>query len=146
MTVGATSNGGYTPDGQARIFDTSTQNSEDPDLGSPNQQCSPSGPGVGKGGIPGAPGENCEPQGNVLIIQESYTKPNGSFNSEPDDNVFGGSITFSFDCALEKLLSIGLMDIEHKEKDFFTINKADGSAAIIKTIVGLGDNSISTLR
>lgn len=38
---------------------------------SPNIQCAPSGPGRGRGGQPGMPGENCIEQGNVLVVQES---------------------------------------------------------------------------
>lgn len=57
-------NGGYTAQG-AHVFDTSLEDARDPDLGSPNEQCNPAGPGVGLGGIPGALGENCVAQGNV---------------------------------------------------------------------------------
>jgi len=60
-----------------RLFDTSdigNPNFGDADLGSPNERCTPSGPGVGEGGEPGEPGENCVPQGNVLIIQEDNGK------------------------------------------------------------------------
>ena len=56
-----------------RAFNTpnpGTMECGDPDLGSPNERCSPPGPGIGEGGEPGMPGENCEALGNVLIIQE----------------------------------------------------------------------------
>lgn len=49
-----------------RIFDTSDN---DPGLGSPNESCSPPGPGKGEGGAFEQPGENCIPQGNALIVQ-----------------------------------------------------------------------------
>jgi len=39
-------------DGKARIYDTSEDTGPDPGLGSPNERCTPSGPGVGKGGEP----------------------------------------------------------------------------------------------
>ena len=108
ITIKASStNGGYTPDGQARIYDTSIPG-EDLDLGSPNKKCTPSGPGVGVGGEPGQPGENCVPQGNVLIIQDGRT-------DKPSDNGFGGSIEFCFDTPAPEVYSIGLMDIDGPE-------------------------------
>mmetsp|Transcript_25496 Transcript_25496/g.46032 ORF Transcript_25496/g.46032 Transcript_25496/m.46032 type:complete len:81 (-) Transcript_25496:194-436(-) len=60
-----------------RIFDSGNPGGEtryacgDSDLGTPNEKCSKNpGPGRGIGGEPGSPGENCEPLGNVLIVQE----------------------------------------------------------------------------
>lgn len=48
---------------------------DDPDLGAPNRACGSArgkkGPGRGDGGKPGAPWPNCDPQGNLLIIQNS---------------------------------------------------------------------------
>ena len=37
----------------------------------PNVKCPGGGVGIGAGGEPGHPGENCAPLGNILIIQES---------------------------------------------------------------------------
>ena len=63
VTVTAsTTLGGYTPYGQARIYDTSlpiNMNEGNIDLGSPNVNCG--GIGVGFDGQPGQPGENCVP-------------------------------------------------------------------------------------
>lgn len=76
------------------LFNTSdigTHKYGDPDLGSPNECCPNPGPGRGEGGEPGTPGANCEPLGNVLIIQEDNRRP-----EIPDDNVDGGVITFIF--------------------------------------------------
>jgi hypothetical protein len=53
----------------------------DDDLGASNEACRPSDPGICIGGQPNTPGENCEPLGNVLIIQE----PGG----DCPDNVMG---------------------------------------------------------
>jgi hypothetical protein len=78
-----------------RVFDTASPGGETPGscgdsgLGAPNQPRSCRGPGQGAGGIPGQPGENCEPHGNALIVQEPG-------ESCPDDNVDGGIITFDF--------------------------------------------------
>ena len=78
-------NRGYTPGGAARIFDTAQPGgfNGDTDLGSPNELCSPSGPGEGAGGAPDSNYANCDPQGMVLIIQESN-------KAIPDDNAGGG--------------------------------------------------------
>jgi hypothetical protein len=63
VTINASSSvGGFTPFGQARIYDTSLNvlNGEgNIDLGSPNNNCG--GPGVGLGGQLGQTGENCLP-------------------------------------------------------------------------------------
>ena len=96
LIIDATSNyGGYTPDGMARIYDTELPNTEDPDLASPNEKCPKPGPGVGNGGTPNKPGANCEPQGNVLIIQEENK------HHKPDDNAYGGTISFTFELTVE---------------------------------------------
>ena len=123
-----------------RLFDTSTPGTNkfgDPDLGSPNKRCSPSGPGKGEGGEPGSPGANCEPLGNVLIIQEENTRPD-----IPDDNVDGGIITFHFDKP-QRVAKIGLLDIDYKS--FLTVTTLDSSPFDI-AIPMLGDNSVQTVN
>jgi hypothetical protein len=100
-----------------RLFNTSDIGDEligDSDLGSPNQFCSPSGPGVGAGGKPDQPGENCVPQGNVLIIQEEDTE-------QPDDSEDGCCITFDFINKVEYVYEIGLMDIDTRPPSVFCI-------------------------
>jgi hypothetical protein len=66
LTITASTSFGYTPNGKARIFDTSNPGTNDdngdPDLGSPNAKCG--GPGKGFGGEPGKKGENCKPLGS----------------------------------------------------------------------------------
>jgi hypothetical protein len=63
ITISASSvNGGFTPDDNARVYNTTlpvSQNNGNFDLGSPNVKCG--GIGVGLGGEPGQPGENCVP-------------------------------------------------------------------------------------
>jgi len=130
----STTVGGYTPNGKARIYNTSKEG-VDPDLESPNEKCG--GNGKGSGGEPGRPGANCNPkgEGNVLIIQESE-------KALPNDNALGGMIMFAFDCPLSKLLSIGLIDIETWEQAFFEV--FEYGAPKIQMIEGLGDNSVQT--
>lgn len=60
--------------GRPRVFDTAGPvdgecgNSE---FGAPNMRCLPyDGPGIGEGGEPDGNGTNCNPLGNVLIVQE----------------------------------------------------------------------------
>ena len=88
-----------------RLFDTGSINlNGDEDLGSPNEMCDNLGSGVGAGGEPGERGENCVPQGNVLIIQEEDEE-------SPNDREDGGMIIFDFQPNVE-VFEIGLMDIE----------------------------------
>lgn len=66
--------------GLPRLFDTANPRGPnnkggDPDLGAPNTRCDSRGPGIGEGGWPGSVGENCNPLGNVLIIQEDKASP-----------------------------------------------------------------------
>jgi hypothetical protein len=99
--------GGYSPGGAGRVFDTSnpgTTANGDPDLGSPNSACPGGGPGVGAGGAPGMPFSNCDPLSNVLIIQES-DKP------QPDDNVYGGTLRFTFTEPVS-LDQVSILDID----------------------------------
>jgi hypothetical protein len=56
------------------VFDSSNvqgggERTGDFDLGSPNSLCRPSGPGIGDGGGPNSRFPNCDPQGNMLILQ-----------------------------------------------------------------------------
>lgn len=122
-----------------RLFDTShpgTTKLGDPDLGTPNQRCSGGGPGVGEGGEPKEPGENCEPLGNVLIIQEDNDHP-----EVPDDNVDGGTMTFKFDDPV-RVTKIGLLDIDYKS--YLTV-KTSNSGSFDIPIPMLGDNSVQTV-
>ncbi len=127
-----TTRDGYTPYGSARIYDTATINGEDPDLGSPNERCRGGGPGMGEGGEPDQPGENCIAQGNVVIIQES-NKP------EPDDNAFGGIIRVRFDPPVKEFLSVALLDIDGKTNSLQVFNKH--KKVLDREIVSLGDNA-----
>lgn len=85
------------------IFDSSQPTGGDNDLGTPNNDFG--GPGRGNGGAQGQPGENSVAQGNLLIISEDCNQ------EEPDDSLFGGVFTFTFDKPAP-LKSIGLLDFE----------------------------------
>ena len=119
-----------------RIFDTADVGNElygDPDLGSPNFRCTPPGPGMGSGGEPGHPGENCDFLGNVLIIQENDTD-----TSIPDDNSDGGTITFDFHPIADYVTQMGLLDVD--DNTTILVTQDDGTVAT--TLVPIyGDNS-----
>ena len=135
LTVTAVPNsGGFAPNGNARIFDSANPGS-DPDLGSPNSNCG--GPGVGAGGRRGQRGQNCNPIGNVLIIQSEDKE-------EPDDNPTGGNITFAFDTPVQKFLSLGLLDIENNDA-FIEIVTDDASGPIVIDVEGEGNNAVQTV-
>jgi hypothetical protein len=115
MTVTAASRrGGYTPDGKARIFDSSQRNTEDPDL-------------------------ETSSEGNLLIVQEF----NNNNTTEPDDNAGGGIFTFSFDPPIYRLLNITLVDFED-EVSFFMLYLAGEAGVAVQQILGKGDNAIQT--
>jgi len=133
--------GGFTHGGRARIFNTSdpglTQLEGDPDLGSPNRLCSIPGPGRGVGGRPGQPGENCVPQGNVLIVQESD-------KAAPDDNIGGGVLCFDFPDSAN-IVSIGLMDIPANRGDFVQVETSGNAPPQNIQFTGFGDNSVQRI-
>lgn len=137
--------GGYAD--RPRVFDTSNPGDNeygDPDLGSPNKLCSPSGPGAGVGGQPkdgDEPGENCSPLGNALIIQEKNDNL-----AIPDDNVHGGTIEFSFEPYAVFVSDIGLLDVDYKTS-VVVIYKTSRGVITKKTIrvPNLGDNSYQLL-
>jgi hypothetical protein len=107
VTISATSNNGFTPNGAARIFDSAVPTGGDTDLGSPNEVCVGGGPGVGQGGVPGSQYENCEPLNKVLIIQTGKQNE----NDPPNDNRFGGTITFVFDVP-SFIQDLAILDID----------------------------------
>lgn len=149
MTLSASGGLKTTP----RVFDSANPTGDDFDLGSPNEKCPKKGPGKGEGGRPKSPGENCEPLGNVLIVQEVNNSP-----GIPDDERRGGQISFDFDPPMRKVYSIGLLDIEDEFTSvevvhdalnnpvpftFFADNKGDNG----KQLVDLGDlDHVSTVK
>jgi hypothetical protein len=115
---------GYTPWGAARVFDTAdpgTNNDNgDPDLGSPNVGCNPSGPGVGDGGNPlintnNPNAWNCVPQNKSLIVQETN-------KTAPDDASCGGTITFDFYDAPAFINEVGILDVDGHESVTLTVS------------------------
>lgn len=99
--------------------------------------CAGGGPGRGAGGVVGMPGENCVPQGNILIIQESNKET-------PDDNFAGGVLCFDFVSPLH-VISIGLMDIPQRRGDFIEVDVDGASAPIRVNFAGLGNNAVQTV-
>ncbi len=131
LTVSVEATGGI---GEAWIFDSSAPTGGDEDLGTPNQNCTPAGPGIGEGGVPGTAGENCVALGNILIIQEND-------NGIPDDAATGGTLTFTFS---EPVIVryFDLMDFEETTTPsitFYDENNQQLGTPISPT--GLGDNS-----
>ena len=101
--------------------------------------CPGGGVGAGAGGRPGMPGENCEPLGNVLILQESDTE-------QPDDNAGGGILCFIFESSTT-FLSMGLLDIVNDERgDFIEVTTIpQGDLPRRFDIDGLGSNAVQTV-
>ena len=76
----------------------------DPDLASPHESCG--GLGEGAGGQNGSKYENCEPQGNLLIIQKTNTP-----SSVPDDKKNGGCMIFTFAEPVQTV-NMGILDAD----------------------------------
>jgi hypothetical protein len=136
--VSISASGGYLD--VPRLLNTSDVGDEingDRDLGSPNQRCSPSGPGVGVGGEPDMPGQNCVLQGNMLIIQESNAE-------QPDDNARGDMITFDFASKVKTVDAIGLMDIDEVGTNLMVTYEDESGNEQTKTIdvSVFGENSV----
>ena len=139
MTLSASGGEGNLP----CLFDTANPGSQEtcsnPDLGAPNEACPGGGHGWGIGGIPGTEGKNCEPLGNVLIMQEPGSDC-------PDDNVDGGMIIFDFDEPAEVVYSMGLLDIDYKTTvTVFHMIGEKMEETVFKVPI-LGDNLKQTLE
>jgi hypothetical protein len=153
VTVTASSTkGGFTPNKQARIYDTSLKTMQDYDLGAPNNKCG--GPGVGLGGQPGQAGENCVPlkskyrlfktwihvfifnllneNVDVLIIQDISSSVARASN-------YGGNITFVFDVPVF-VSDIGFIDIDQTDQKLVFTYENGRSETF--TFLGLGDNAV----
>jgi hypothetical protein len=89
------------------VFDStnirSQNDNDDPDLGAPNKFCPGGGPGKGNGGSPNGPFPNCNPQGNLLVIQDPRKNPRFA-----NDSPFGGCILFEFERPID-LENVGLL-------------------------------------
>jgi hypothetical protein len=127
-------------DGRCRIFDTTVPYGEwvsgsgcdcsmencsddkkgdcgDSDLGAPNNQCPGGGPGISHGNSSGGPNSqysNCEPRGNVLVIDE-----NGE-GKPPDDAQLGGKMRFLFEAAVQPD-EICFLDVDGAEQTFVSV-------------------------
>ena len=140
--IGSKDGESFTPDeqglhavegGAARIFDSNDPR-PDFDLGSPNRGCPSPGPGLGDAGTPGMEGENCVPQGNLLIIQRRE-------KLRPDDAEDGGSFVFTLDPSTKwRLLSLGMLDVaENVRVNIFT-KKRYNNEVDMRYFDGLGPN------
>jgi hypothetical protein len=130
-----------------RLFDTAnpgTQAKGDPDLGAPNEACPEGGPGWGEGGVPGAPGENCQEQGLALIIQEV-----NNYIYVPDDSGDGGVIIMDFigQPNGQYVKELGLLDVDYEVSIIVDYDNGNGSIAtrIIQVPI-LGDNSFQVVE
>jgi len=120
--------------GEAMIFDSQNPTGGDFDLGTPHN--SVGGPGMGNAGKPKRLFPNIEPQGRVLIISEDND------GSDPDDNKFGGVLTFVFGTPID-LDSMGLLD--NNQGAMFEIFTSDGGISSIENYNG-GHNSFELVK
>ncbi len=119
------------------IFDSSNPSGGDTDLGSPHTSFS--GPGVGVGGAAGQIAQNNQSVGNVLIISEDNDA------SDPDDNVGGGTLEFTFDSP-QPVYGVQILDTDHGEVGG-RIRAYDAAGNLLReaSIIGYGNNSLQTV-
>ncbi|MFK7936827.1 MAG: SdrD B-like domain-containing protein [Saprospiraceae bacterium] len=119
------------------IFDSANPSGGDADLGTPNVDFG--GPGSGDGGRAGRIGENNIALGNSMIISEDANSGN------PDDNGFGGTITFTFDNPVE-VSYVQIVDVDYGETDG-RIRLYDGANNLLREqrIIAYGDNSFQNI-
>ncbi|MCA9983449.1 MAG: hypothetical protein KDE09_09055 [Anaerolineales bacterium] len=141
-------------------FNSSIPTGGDPDLGSPNQTCPGGGPGVGVGGVVGAPFENCTSLGMLVIIEENcplstavggiITYPSCGAPG-PDDNggangPAGGIINFTFGTTVDDQVTIEsfeLLDFEDPAgAGGVTVNAYAFDGTLVATFAApaIGDN------
>lgn len=133
-------------DDASAVFDSRRPTAGDADLGSPNAACDPAGAGVGEGGAPGMPGENCSPLGNLLIAHEGDVErlrarcavcPTCD-DCAPDDNYAGAEFEFTL-TADATLTEITVVDVEQ------AIVVTDHTGVETR-YAGLGDNGKMVVR
>ena len=136
MTIQVESRGGFNlfsflslP--KAQIFNSANPPWFTNHLGSPNQLCPGGGAGIGAAGAPGMIGENCVPQGNILIVKDSQTKvtPNGD-------------IVFIF-ASPTRVGHIGIMG--STGAGWLEVQTYDGKNVKI-AFTGLGDNGVQIVH
>lgn len=135
-----------------RIFDSANPYKKvggtvcgDKDLGAPNTECPGGGPGRGVGGEPGSDYENCDPQGNVLIIQEDNR--DNVCGDIPDDNQEGGTMTLKFSPMLPEFYDVTLLDVDYPVK-IIVVYLDENGRQIEKDPINLpltGNNSLQTV-
>ena len=102
-------------------------------------RCENAGPGKGEEGEPDGNGPNCNPLGNVLIVQEPGEPC-------PDDNVDGGVMEFEFDPPVDYVKNIGLLDVDYSTVIKIKYLDEDNETKKEKISVPiLGDNSYQLL-
>ena len=129
--------GGFTPGNGPRLFDTANPGAFR-SLGSPHHRCDPRGPGSGGGGKPGAAGENCDPLGLALIIQNEDTEYGEAYPG-------GGSIVFLFDRPTV-VHSVGVFDINNSKSKVIVTKSLTKRPFVTKIhLPRLGHNSAQTV-
>jgi len=120
----------------AMIFDTAHPTGGDLDLGTPNEDFG--GPGIGRGGESGRPGENRRPQGKVLIVSED------GHSWDPDDRQAGGKLYFSFDEPVD-VASISVVDVD-ESGGYVKAYDGDGDVLAAVPLPDLGNNSFQEVE
>ncbi|MFT4539441.1 MAG: hypothetical protein ACI835_001888 [Planctomycetota bacterium] len=125
ITVSAINNTSGHPDA-AIIFDSANPTGDDPDLATPGTHPS-----------------NTVALGKLLIIAENTNGGGDGFVDNPDDERFGGVITFDFDNPIT-ICSITVVDIDDGDLSWLEFHQQGGGINVIP-LQNMGDNSVQTI-
>ena len=125
----------------AIVFDSDKPTGNDPDLGTPNEDFG--GPGKGRGGEEGEPGQNDKYLHEILIIADSVVDENGDgLVDDPNDFGAGGFINITFDQEVD-IYNITFVDSDETEsKSYIKTYDADGVLITNNSVPALGDNAL----
>ncbi len=134
----------------AIVFDTGNPTGDDFDLGAPNETFGTEDrptPGKGRGGVRGAPFENPEPLGKLLILAESLADLDGDgLIDDPDDEGQFRQLSFTLDLEEVGPLTVyrmTLIDVEDQEKTpAVHLYGADGGLIESRNLPITGDNGV----
>lgn len=140
FTLGCVNNGGGPP--SIVIFNSEVPTGGDADLGTPHQDFG--GPGVGRGGEEGRPGENNRSFGHLAIIAENtFDGDSDNLVDDPDDEAYGGVFIFEF-TKVVIVRRVVLIDIDCDETAEVRLYGGEGLIATLHASP-LGSNSVQTL-
>jgi hypothetical protein len=119
-------NAGALSTNKARVYDSTNPIGHAKYLGSPNQKCLGGGAGRGRAGVPGAVGENCIPQG-IVLLAENPTE----------------SLVFTF-ASPTRIGHLALMNVYFGKHDLQLVTPQGKNVSV--AFYGLGNNGVQLVH